>query len=205
MGEDTPPFGAAPLWTIGRLSTQNALDSRGDIFVKRYFEPTMLLAAALSMLGPAAAQPVQPMPTASAPVAELLTASPRRDISNGLITARLGTVDGTRGFYRGTRFDQAGQVLSLTLNGKEFYGPWFDATAPDVLDYAYDATGQVVAGPDSAASGPVEEFAPLDFTPASGSHFVKIGVGILYQPDTAPYDHYRHYRILWMPASAPPA
>ena len=136
------------------------------------------------------------MPTTSTPVADLLAAAPHRDISNGLMTARLATVDGTRGFFRGTRFDQAGQVLSLTVNGREFYGPWFDAAAPEILDYAYDAGGQVVAGPDSAASGPVEEFAPLNFTPATGSHFVKIGVGILYQPDTAPYDHYRHYRIL---------
>ena len=164
--------------------------------MKKYLVPAALFAAALLALGSVAAQPVQPMPTASSPVADLLVAAPHRDISNGVITARLATVDGTRGFYRGTRFDQAGQVLSLTLNGKEFYGPWFDATAPDVLDYAYDANWQVVAGPDSAVSGPVEEFAPLDFTPMAGSHFVKIGVGILYQPDTAPYDHYRHYRVL---------
>ena len=87
-------------------------------------------------------------------------------------------------------------ITSLKLNGREFYGPWFDATAPEVLDYTYDASGQVVAGPDSAISGPVEEFAPIDFTPTPGSHFVKIGVGILYQPDNAPYDHYRHYKIL---------
>ena len=144
----------------------------------------------------AAAQPVQPMPTSSTPVAVAISASPHRDISNVLMTTRLGTTDGTKGFYRGTRFDQAGQVFSLMLNGRQFYGPWFDAVAPDVMDYAYDASGAVVAGPDSAAIGPVEEFAPVDFTPTAGSHFVKIGVGILYQPDTAPYDHYRHYRIL---------
>jgi hypothetical protein len=129
-------------------------------------------------------------------VAELLASAPHRDISNVLMTARLGSTNGTSGFYRGTRFDQAGVILSLKLNGREFYGPWFDATAPDVLDYVYDANGQVVAGPDSATSGPVEEFAPVDFTPTPGSHFVKIGVGILYQPDTAPYDHYRHYKVL---------
>ncbi len=159
--------------------------------MKRYFVLGALLAATT-----AAAQPVQPVPTASTPVAELLAKAPHRDISNVLMTARLASTDGTRGFYRGTRFDQAGVVTSLNLNGREFYGPWFDATAPDVLDYAYDANGQIVAGPDSATSGPVEEFAPIDFTPALGSHFVKIGVGILYQPDNAPYDHYRHYRIL---------
>ena len=151
---------------------------------------------ALLLVLPAAAQPVQPVPTTSASVADLLASAPRRDISNVLMTARLASTDGTKGFYRGTRFDQAGVVLSLKLNGREFYGPWFDAVAPDVLDYTYDANGQVVAGPDSATSGPAEEFAPVDFTPTAGSHFVKIGVGILYQPDTAPYDHYRHYKIL---------
>ena len=159
--------------------------------MKRYF-----LLGALLLAMPAAAQPVQPMPTASTPVANLLASAPHRDISNVLMTARLATTNGTTGFYRGTRFDQAGVILSLKLNGREFYGPWFDTTAPDVLDYAYDANGQVVAGPDSATSGPVEEFAPVDFTPTPGSHFVKIGVGILYQPDTAPYDHYRHYKVL---------
>jgi hypothetical protein len=155
-----------------------------------------LVLATLLAVAPAAAQPVQPVPAASTPVAALLASAPQRTITNVLMTARLATPDGTRGFYRGTRFDQAGVITSLTLNGREFYGPWFDATAPSVLDYTYDANGLVVAGPDSAISGPVEEFAPVDFTPAPGSHFVKIGVGILYQPDDAPYDHYRDYRIL---------
>lgn len=133
---------------------------------------------------------------ASKPVIESLAVAPQRDISNVLITARVASVDATRGFYRGTRFDQAGVVTSLKLNGHEFYGPWFDATASDVLDYTYDTAEKIVAGPDSAASGPVEEFSPLNFKATPGSHFVKIGVGILYQPDAAPYDHYRHYRIL---------
>lgn len=156
----------------------------------------LLVLSALLLASAAYAQPVQPVPTTSTPVSGLLASAPHRDISNVLITARIASTDGTRGFYRGTRFDHAGVITSLKLNGREFYGPWFDATAPDVLDYTYDANGQVVAGPDSAISGPVEEFAPVDFTPIQGSHFVKIGVGILYQPDTAPYDHYRHYRIL---------
>jgi len=170
--------------------------------VTRTNRPSVLLCAlglalaALLLARPLAAQPAQSMPTASTPVAVALAAAPGRDISNGPITARLGAIDGSKGFYRGTRFDQAGQVFSLMLNGREFYGPWFDAVAPDVLDYAYDASGQVVAGPDSAAIGPVEEFAPVDFTAIAGSHFVKIGVGILVQPDKAPYDHYRHYKVL---------
>ncbi len=144
----------------------------------------------LALLATAAsAQPVQPVPTVSAPVGALLASSPHIDIGNGAIVARIAPPDLANGFYRGTRFDQAGVITSLKLNGREFYGPWFDRTAPEVLDYAYDATGAVVAGPDSATSGPIEEFAPLDFTPISGSRFIKIGVGILAQPDSQPYDH----------------
>jgi hypothetical protein len=143
----------------------------------------------------AAAQPVQPVPTVSAPVGDLLASSPSLTIGNGLITARIAQPDLAKGLYRGARFDQAGVVTSLTLNGREFYGPWFDRTASEVLDYAFDANGAVVAGSDSATSGPVEEFAPLVFDAKPGL-FVKIGVGVLRQPDTQPYDHYRHYDIV---------
>src|SRR5581483_11804575 len=151
--------------------------------------------AGLLLALPAAAQPEQPMPTASIPVEDVLAASPQITIGNGLITARIAPPDLARGFYRGTRFDQAGVVTSLTFNGRNFYGPWFDRVAPEVLDYTYDAQDRVVGGPDSAISGPVEEFAPLDFEAKPGT-FVKIGVGVLRQPDTQAYDHYRHYQIM---------
>jgi hypothetical protein len=154
-----------------------------------------LLLAILPWAWPAAAQPEQPMPTASAPVEDVLAASPHLDISNGLITARIAPPDLASGFYRGTRFDQAGVVTSLTFKGRGFYAPWFDRVAAQVLDYAYDAQGRVVGGPDSATSGPVEEFAPLGFQPKPGT-FVKIGVGVLRQPDAQAYDHYRHYQIV---------
>ena len=142
----------------------------------------------------ALAQPVQPPPATSAPVDDLLATSPAVAIGNGLISARIARIDAVHGFYNGTRFDQAGVITSLTLNGKEFYSPWFERTAPEVLDYTYVGDA-IVAGPDSAISGPVEEFAPLDFIAKPGP-FVKIGVGILYQPDTQTYDHYRHYRVM---------
>jgi hypothetical protein len=151
--------------------------------------------AGLLLALPAAAQPEQPMPTASMPVEAALAASPHIDISNGLITARIAPPDLKRGFYRGTRFDQAGVVTSLKFKGRDFYGPWFDRVAPEVLDYTYDAQGRVVGGPDSATSGPVEEFAPLGFEAKPGT-FVKIGVGVLRQTDTQAYDHYRHYQII---------
>ena len=150
--------------------------------------------AGLLLALPAAAQPEQAMPTTSTPVEDVLAASPQITMGNSLITARIAPPDLARGFYRGTRFDQAGVITSLTLKGRDFYGPWFDRVAPEVLDYTYDAQGRVVGGPDSATSGPVEEFAPLDFEAKPGT-FVKIGVGVLRQPDTQPYDHYRHYKI----------
>ena len=150
--------------------------------------------ATVALIQPPNAQPVQPPPATSAPVSALLASAPSITISNGSITAKIARIDSARGFYNGTRFDQAGVITSLTLNGKEFYGPWFERTAPDVLDYTY-VGDTIVAGSDSAISGPVEEFAPLDFEAKPGL-FVKIGVGLLYQPDTQPYDHYRHYRIL---------
>jgi len=138
------------------------------------------------------AQPVQPPPATSAPVSALLATAPVITISNGQITARIARIDAARGFYNGTRFDQAGVVTSLTLNGREFYGPWFEKLAPDVLDYTYVGE-DIVAGPDSAISGPVEEFAPLDFEAKPGL-FIKPGVGVLYQPDTQPYDHAQNSR-----------
>jgi len=155
-----------------------------------------IFAAGTLLSAHASAQPAQPVPTHSTPVGVVLAAAPTREIGNGLIRARIALIDGRHGFYRGTRFDQAGVVTSLKLGAREFYGPWFDAVAPQVLDYVYDAQGKLVAGPDTAVSGPVEEFEPLDFTPAPKSRFVKIGVGVLDQPDSAPYDHYRHYRII---------
>jgi hypothetical protein len=150
---------------------------------------------ALLVATPALSQPTQPVPIASTPVADVLATAPHITLRSGALTARIAPPDLQRSFYHGTRFDQAGVVTSLKLAGQEFYGPWWDAVAPDVLDYAYDASGAVGAGPDSAASGPVEEFAPLGFEARPGL-FVKIGVGVLRQPDTKDYDHYRHYEIV---------
>jgi hypothetical protein len=122
--------------------------------------------AGMVLAVPAASQPAQSVPTISAPVSELLASSTSMTISNGQITAHIAP-PGPRAFYQGTRFDQAGVVTSLKMNGREFYGPWFDRTSPKVLDYTYDTNGAVVGGPDSATSGPVEEFGPLDFPACS--------------------------------------
>lgn len=150
---------------------------------------------AAGLVATAAAQPVQPVPATSTPVQDLLASAPHIQIGNGLITARVAVPDRKRGFFRGTRFDQAGVITSLRYKGRDFYRPWFDRTAPEVLDYAYGAQDRVVGGPDSAASGPVEEFGVLGFAPSPGK-FIKIGVGVLRQPDTQPYDKYRHYEVV---------
>ena len=156
----------------------------------------MRIAAALLLIGgAAAAQPAQPVPDSTAPVSELLESAPAVTLSNGHITARITPPDLQKGFYRGTRFDQAGVITSLKLDGREFYGPWFERTAPDVLDYVYTPDG-IAAGPDSAISGPVEEFAPLGYDDKTSPVFVKIGVGLLHRPDDQAYDHYRHYDIV---------
>ena len=147
---------------------------------------------ALSILK-AGAQPAQPMPSVTRPV-PLEAASVR--IGNGLINAKIYLIDPEKGFYRGTRFDQSGVIGSLTLGDKDFYGPWFDRVSPEVRDYIFTPEG-IVGGPDSAISGPVEEFAPVGFDEAMpGDGFLKIGVGILKKPDAKPYDHYRIYEIL---------
>lgn len=142
----------------------------------------------------AAAQPVQPPPAVTHPVAELLASAPALTLDNGALRAVIRPPDAQKGFYRGTRFDQAGVITSLKAGDTEFYGPWFERTAPGVLDYTY-VGDELVAGPDSAITGPAEEFAPLGFAPKPGL-FVKPGVGVLRQPDSKPYDKYRHYEIV---------
>src|SRR5689334_599114 len=97
-----------------------------------------LVSIALIVLAPPIrAQPVQLPPPTTTPVGDLLASAPHIVIDNGLITAHVARIDAARGFYNGTRFDQAGVVASLKLNGREFYGPWFEKLAPDVLDYTY--------------------------------------------------------------------
>jgi hypothetical protein len=138
------------------------------------------------------AEPVQPLPRHTAP---LPLDAPSAQIGNGLITAKIYLPDSQKGFYRGTRFDRAGVIGSLTVEGQNFYGPWFDRVSPEVMDYMFTPDG-IVGGPDSAISGPVEEFAPIGFEEApSGGSFLKIGVGRLRKPDAKAYDHYRIYDI----------
>jgi len=124
-------------------------------------------------------------------------APPQTEITNGIISLRVYTPDITRGFYRGTRFDWSGVVADLRYKGHSYYGPWFTKTDPNVRDFIYDGP-DIIAGPCSAITGPVEEFTlALGFDEAKvGGHFVKIGIGVLRKPDNEKYGAFRMYDLV---------
>jgi hypothetical protein len=125
---------------------------------------------------------------------------PQVQIANGVLTAGVYLPDPDQGFYRGTRFDWSGVFSGLQHEHHEFYGKWFQRAVPSVHDFQFDGP-QIVVGAASAITGPVEEFTTnnhaLGFDEARpGQHFVKIGVGVLLKPDSAPYDRFRAYKII---------
>jgi hypothetical protein len=137
--------------------------------------------------------------TDAVPLAQLARA-PTTMLRGGGITARIYLPDAQRGFYRGTRFDWAGVIGSLTYQGHDYYVPWFAAMSPTVRDFVYQ-DGAVIASANTAATGPVEEFnAPggaLGFADAApGGLFLKIGVGVLRRPDDAAYSSFRLYPLV---------
>jgi hypothetical protein len=120
---------------------------------------------------------------------------PSAEITNGLVRAKIYLPEAQRGFYRGTRFDWSGVIYSLQANGHDYYGPWFDKTDPSVHDFVY-REAEIVAGPCSAITGPVDEFGPLGYEEAkAGGTFVKIGVGALRKDGDSKYDNYHLYEI----------
>jgi hypothetical protein len=125
---------------------------------------------------------------------------PSAEISNGALRARIYLPDGAKGFYRGMRFDWAGVIGSLEFNGHSYFGPFFEKFDPAVEDVVIG--NPVVAGVNSAASGPVEEFIGADGTALGyseakpGETFCKIGVGALRKPDSEAYSSYRIYTIV---------
>ena len=88
---------------------------------------------------------------------------PSAEIGNGQILAKIYLPDSTHGYYRGTRFDWSGVLYSLQFKGHDYYGPWFQKTSPTVHDFVYEGA-DIVAGPCSAISGPVDEFGPVGWT-----------------------------------------
>jgi hypothetical protein len=111
---------------------------------------------------------------------------PQAEISNGRLRATLYLPDKTSGYYRGTRFDWSGVIVSLTANGHEYFGPWFEQHDPLIHD---------------GITGPVEEFltgeSGLGYDEAKpGERFVRIGVGAVKKPDEKAYRRFATYEIV---------
>ncbi len=120
---------------------------------------------------------------------------PSAEIENGELKVKIYLPDAKNGFYRATRFDWSGVIYSLEYKGHQYYGPWFQKTRPEIHDFIYEGA-DIVAGPCSAITGPVDEFRPLGWESAgAGGRFVKIGIGALTKPDDAKYDNYRLYEV----------
>jgi hypothetical protein len=129
-----------------------------------------------------------------------ISGAPQANISNGLIRATIYLPDPVNGYYRGTRFDWSGVIGHLEYNGHNYYGPWFTKRDPSVSDFIFSGR-DIIAGPCSAAMGPVEEFLTddkaLGYDEAKpGGTFIKIGVGVLKKPDNRAYSSYRLYDIV---------
>jgi hypothetical protein len=120
---------------------------------------------------------------------------PDAEITNGVIRAKIYIPNRRTGFYRGTRFDWSGVLYSLEAHGQNYYGTWFDERDPNVHDFIHQ-DGKIIAGPCSAITGPVDEFAPVGYDEAKpGDTFLKIGIGALTKPNEDKYDNYHLYEI----------
>jgi len=153
-------------------------------------------AAILTGLVSAGVAQTQPAPIDAASVspASSLDGLPHKDISNGIISAKV-YVPGENGFYRGTRFDRAGVVAHATYKGADYGQYWFSSQSPQVHDFAW-RDHQVTVSTASGAAGPAEEFTAIGFDEAGmGGKFLKPGIGILKR-DTPAYDFVHTYPVV---------
>ena len=126
----------------------------------------------------------------------LAQSPPQITLSNGPLNVLVYLPDAVNGFFRGTRFDWAGIVGRLEYANHVYYDRWFSRMDPNTRDWA--VVPEVVAGPNTAITGPAEEFQrPLGYdTAAPGRAFVKVGVGVLKKPlDGAAYNAMQLYEI----------
>ena len=124
---------------------------------------------------------------------------PQAEISSGELRAKLYLPDARQGFYRGTRFDWAGNVSSLEYKGHNYYGQWYTRSDPRVHDFAFEGA-DIVTSTCCKIQGPVEEFktneSALGFDEAKvGGTFIKIGVGVL-RKDSEQYDAFKQYELV---------
>ncbi len=162
-------------------------------------------ALGMAVIGWVCGAHAQQAPTTSAPVTDVvplsqLVTAPVVTLRNEQIAAKIWLPDVQKGFYRGVRFDWAGVIGGLTYKGHDFYVPWFDGMSPSVRDFVFQ-DGKAIAGPNTAATGPVEEFnaegGALGYAEAKpGEVFVKIGVGVLRRLDDAAYAPFRQYPLV---------
>jgi len=121
---------------------------------------------------------------------------PQYELANRTTKIVFHLPDPQKGFYRGTRFDWAGQIAELQSQGHTYFDQWFSRVDPSVHDFIYDGA-DIVVSPCTGATGPVEEFTALGYDDAkAGGTFVKIGVGVLRKPDEAKYDSFHLYDVV---------
>lgn len=111
---------------------------------------------------------------------------PEAKISNGTIQAKFYLPDAERGYYRGTRFDWSGSIISLQCQGHEYFGQWFEKYDPKIHD---------------AITGPVEEFLTNGAGPGYdeakvGGTFMRIGAGVVRKIEEKAYDRFKTYEIV---------
>ena len=122
---------------------------------------------------------------------------PQAQIQNKQLRLKIYLPDVKDGFYRGTRFDWSGVIGDLEFAGHHLYKPWFASTDPTVRDFVYK-DADIIAAPNSAMTGPVEEFqTPIGYDTAKpGDTFLKVGVGILRKADDTPYQFGKHFDLV---------
>jgi hypothetical protein len=135
----------------------------------------------------------RPSPASVIP-ASRLDSLPHRDISNGIVSAKV-YLPGEHALYRGTRFDRTGVIAHATYKGHDYGEYWFSSYSPEVHDFVWQ-DGQVTVSPVSGAAGPVEEFTTVGFDEAGqGGRFLKIGVGIQKRTSDT-YDFVHAYPVV---------
>jgi hypothetical protein len=101
-----------------------------------------------------------------------------------LVDAEVYLPDSEDGYYRGTRFDWAGVIGSLTCASHSYFGPWREEHDP----YKHDSI-----------TGPAEEFyaagePDIDYPfVAEGDAFLRLGVGLLCKKDSSTFERFHTY------------
>ena len=154
----------------------------------------LITTACVLLAAGAGAQTMQTVPADSIIPVSALDSLPHRDISNGIVSAKV-YLPGEGGFYRGTRFDRTGVVTHATYKGHDFGEPWFSSYSPHVRDFMWK-DHQVTVSTVSAAVGPAEDFQPAGFDEAgNGGSFLKIGVGVMKRTNDT-YDFVHAYPVV---------